>query len=64
MTLNIYDVRGRQVRSLVHGILAAGSYRHSWDFSDDQGQGVASGIYIVRLAAGDKILNEKVVVTR
>ncbi len=62
--LAVYDLRGRQVRSLVAENRAAGQYSEMWDGSDNAGRGVAAGMYIVRLAAGPDVVTRKVVVVR
>jgi len=47
--LAIHDARGRLVRILVDGTLAAGSHVVAWDGRDGGGRPVASGIYLARL---------------
>ncbi len=49
LSLKIYDVTGRTVRTLVAGAVAAGRYEIEWDGSDGAGHGVGSGIYYVRM---------------
>jgi hypothetical protein len=50
--LDIVDVRGRIVRSLVRcRQAAAGEHRVVWDGRDDRGQRLASGVYEARLLA-------------
>jgi hypothetical protein len=49
--LAVYDVLGRRVRTLVDRVLPGGSHLTRWDGRDDQGQEVASGVYLYRLAA-------------
>jgi hypothetical protein len=48
-TLQIYDLKGTLVRTLVNGSLPAGRQELSWDGRDHRGQEVASGVYFVRL---------------
>jgi hypothetical protein len=55
VTMNIYDVTGRLVETLVNMTLPAGYHSHTW-----QPQNLASGLYIVRLKAGQKIFNQKI----
>ncbi len=50
--VNVVDLRGRLVRTLFSGELAAGSTRWRWDGRDDRGDAVASGVYLVH-ARGD-----------
>ena len=51
--LNIFDVKGRLVRTLVDGkVLEAGPHTTLWDGKDTVGRGVASGTYFARMDAG------------
>ncbi|HPF71382.1 MAG TPA: FlgD immunoglobulin-like domain containing protein [Candidatus Krumholzibacteria bacterium] len=52
-TVEILDVRGRRVRTLVGDrVLAAGAQALSWDGCDARGQFMASGAYLCRIRAG------------
>jgi hypothetical protein len=53
VTLRVYDVTGRLVRTLVDGQRVPGAYEARWDGRDERGRGVASGVYFYRLHAGD-----------
>ena len=53
--LTVYDVLGKEVRSLVDGQQSAGRYVAEWDGRDASGQSVASGVYLYRLEAGDYV---------
>lgn len=50
-SIDIYNIRGQRIRRLARGVLAKGTHIFSWDGRDDNGRGVASGIYTVRLNA-------------
>jgi hypothetical protein len=52
VALEVYDVRGRRLRSLTQGTLAPGTYLHSWDGRDEAGNELPSGIYFARLKVG------------
>jgi len=53
ITLRIYDLAGRLIRTLDHGKeQAAGSHEYSWRGLNDSGQTVPSGAYVYRLEAG------------
>ncbi|RMF56892.1 MAG: T9SS C-terminal target domain-containing protein [Calditrichaeota bacterium] len=52
ITLHVFDVNGRQVRTLAEGEFAAGSHQMVWDGRDDNGVPVASGVYLYRLTTG------------
>jgi hypothetical protein len=50
--LRIFDVRGRSVRTLVSGSLAAGVHTVTWNGRNDAGRAEASGVYLALLEAG------------
>jgi len=49
--LEILDVEGRRLRTLVAGTLPAGRYVRGWDLRDERGGAIAPGIYLARLGA-------------
>jgi len=52
VSLRVFDVRGRLVRTLVDGNQPAGAHAVDWDGRDDRGAPAASGVYLYRLEAG------------
>jgi len=64
VTLQIYDVSGRLVRTLESGVVASGLHRTFWDGSDDRGMGAASGVYFARLRAHDAVRTQKLTLVR
>ena len=50
VTLAIFDVSGRLVRTLESGSLGAGTYTREWNGRDNLGRAVSSGTYFYRLA--------------
>jgi hypothetical protein len=59
--LNIYNVLGQSVRSLVNESQTAGSYSVVWDGRDTFGRQVATGLYLYRLEAAANIEIRKMV---
>ncbi len=59
-TLKIYDITGREVKTLISGILPAGNYMTKWDGSDDYGKSVSSGVYLVLLSSGNITATHKI----
>jgi hypothetical protein len=53
VTLEVFDVLGRRVRTLVSGPQSPGHKTVEWDGRDGAGQPVASGVYVYRIVAGD-----------
>jgi photosystem II stability/assembly factor-like uncharacterized protein len=58
-SLQVFDVRGRQVATLVDEAKAPGQYAVRWDAS-----GAASGVYFYRLMVGERSVVRKMVVTK
>lgn len=54
VTLRIFDLAGRCVRTLVDGTQPAGEQNRVWDGTDDRGSRAGAGVYWVRLVAGDR----------
>ncbi|MFQ5599621.1 MAG: FlgD immunoglobulin-like domain containing protein, partial [Candidatus Krumholzibacteriia bacterium] len=52
VTLAIYDVLGRRVRTLIDDVLGAGPHVDFWDGLDERGVQVASGVYLYKLTTG------------
>lgn len=53
VVLEIYNILGQKVKTLVNEKLDAGKYRVAWGADDNAGNGVSAGVYLYRLVAGD-----------
>jgi hypothetical protein len=61
-TLQVYDLAGRQVRTLARESAAsAGTHRVVWDGLDAQGRPAPAGIYVCRLDAGTASITERLI---
>jgi hypothetical protein len=60
----LYDVSGRRVRTLLDGVLPAGEHRAVWDGRDAHGGRAASGIYFLRLQAGNERRTAKLILAQ
>ena len=49
VSLRVYDVLGRRVRQVWQGPLGAGRHRFTWDGRDEEGKGVAAGVYLYQV---------------
>jgi len=58
VTLDIYNILGRKIRTLVEKTLKSGYHTTRWDGIDSEGRPVASGIYFYRLKS-DKFIQTK-----
>jgi hypothetical protein len=52
VSLRIYDVRGRLVRTLVDEFKSVGRHEAVWHGRNDSGESVSSGVYFVTMQAG------------
>ncbi|UCF78448.1 MAG: hypothetical protein JSW03_10195 [Candidatus Eiseniibacteriota bacterium] len=64
VSLRVFDVTSRFVRTIVDGELPPGSYEVEWDGRNERGRKVPSGIYFVRLEADGETAAGKVVKIR
>jgi len=64
VSVRVYDVTGKTVKTLVDMQQTAGSHTVTWDGMDKGGRPVSSGIYIIRLEAGDFIKVRKITLVR
>jgi len=62
--LEVFDERGRRVRTLGSGTRSAGEHALRWALCDTSGRPVANGIYYVRLVAGGSRPGVRCVVLR
>ena len=62
--LEIFDITGRTVKSLVQHFQQAGAYRTAWNGKNDANKVVSSGIYLYRLQVNNKILTRKMLLVR
>jgi len=59
ISIEIYNVLGQKIRTLLDGYQAARSGQVIWDATNDLGQGVPAGLYIYSLKAAGIRINKK-----
>ncbi len=64
VALDVYDISGRLVTTLVHGDLPAGRHEAVWLGEDSHGHSVATGVYLYRLDAEGEVLTRKMTLVR
>ena len=64
VSLAVYDINGRLVRTLVSRILSAGTFSETWNGRDDYGRPVSSGVYVSRLTQGSHSAVNKMVLMK
>lgn len=64
VTLKIYDMLGREVKTLVNQNVNAGNIRVDWNGDDNYGNKVASGAYVYRITAGNFVSTKKMLLLK
>jgi aminopeptidase N len=62
--LQIFDLQGTVVRTLVHGALGAGSHEVTWNGVNARGEVLPSGIYFYRLKTDTREISRKMILVR
>ena len=60
VTIRIFDISGRVVRSLANGRFPSGQYQISWDGRQADGSRLGSGVYFARLEIGGSTFVQKI----
>jgi hypothetical protein len=61
--LDVCDVAGRHVRTLVDGVREAGAHAERWSGRDDAGHRAGAGVYFARLRSAAGVTTRRVVLT-
>jgi hypothetical protein len=64
VTMQVYNVLGQRVETLVDSRTSAGLHTVTWDGTNRYGDRVGSGVYFVRMEAGSTTETQKVVLVR
>jgi len=64
VTLEIYNLLGQRVKTLVDDYQQAGSWRVVWDARDEYGRKVSSGMYIYRLRTDKATMMQKMLLLK
>ena len=62
--LEIFDIMGRNVNTLVNEKQTVGRHFVMWDASDEFGQQVSAGVYLYRLHTGNNVLTQKMILMK
>lgn len=64
VTIEVFNVVGQKVRTLVDRVESAGSYTVTWDGTSSSGQPVSTGVYLYRFQAGDHVESKKMLLLK
>lgn len=62
--LEVFDMTGKKVRTLIQNGLSAGSHTVGWDGRDEDGRKLATGVYSLRLQRGPQVATRMLTLLR
>jgi len=62
--LDIYNIRGQRIKTLLSEKMSSGKHHIVWDGKDDAGRTVSSGIYFYRMSTPNKTLTSKMLLMK
>ena len=64
VSISLYDLQGRLIRTLVQGAYPAGIHQVLWNGRAENDRAVASGVYIYQMRAGDFVVHKRMVLLK
>ncbi len=64
VTLRVYDVLGRAIKTLDNGVKEPGVHSVQWNGTNDRGEAVSSGVYLYQLRAGNSVMTRKMILAK
>jgi len=64
VTLSVYDLLGKKIKTLVNQSQDAGNNIAVWDGTDNLGRQVSAGVYLYRIKAGEFIQTRKMLLLK
>lgn len=62
--LDIYNLKGQEIKQLVNDRLSAGSHTVTWDGTDEMNNSVSSGVYLYKLKTGNFQQTKKMILLK
>jgi len=64
VVIDVYNIKGQRVKSLVNDVRGAGRYNVVWNGDDSSGKSVGSGVYFYRMTADGYTKTQKMVLMK
>jgi hypothetical protein len=64
VTIKIYDITGREIKSLVNQKMTPGNYTVDWNGRDNNGLQISTGVYFYRFVASGNVFVKKMVLIK
>ena len=62
--IEVYNIAGQRVKTLVNGNMDAGYHQIAWNGRNDAGQRVANGVYMYRMNSGSFVATKKLLMVK
>jgi len=64
VSIDIFNLKGQKVRSLVNEVYSAGAHSVVWNGRDEHGRQVGSGVYFYRMSVGEYVQVRKMILLK
>tara|TARA_B100000900_G_scaffold75768_1_gene60643 strand:+ start:91 stop:3051 length:2961 start_codon:yes stop_codon:yes gene_type:complete len=64
ISLQVYDILGNKVKTLVNGFISPGNYSVTWDGTDNTGRSVSSGVYVYTLITPNETQSKRMLLVK
>jgi parallel beta-helix repeat protein len=64
VTLKVFDMLGREVKTLINNEVVAGRHAVEWKGDDNSGNRVATGVYVYRVSADNFVSSKKMILIK
>ncbi|MCK9310298.1 MAG: C25 family cysteine peptidase, partial [Candidatus Cloacimonetes bacterium] len=64
VNMDIYNISGQKVRSLVNSLMPSGTHNIHWNGQDNSGKAVSSGVYFVKMNSGKYTSTKKMILMK
>jgi len=64
VNLEIYNLKGQKIKTLVNEILPAGSHSVIWNGTDKNEKPVSSGVYLYKMKTGNYVSTKKMILMK
>ena len=62
--ISVFNILGQEIKVLVNGTVSAGQHSIVWNATDENGKKVSSGLYFLKLQAGETSLLQKMILAK
>ena len=64
VNIEIYNLKGQKIKTLVNGIISAGIHSAIWNGTDENEKPVASGVYLYKMKTGNYVSTKKMILMK